>query len=131
MPTCTWGMSSENMECRVDTHGALKKKLSRFGGWNPEKFNFEYLVCYRKDGKKGIFLVFRKFFFIKRHVHMPTCTWGMWSENMECRVDTHGAMKKNLSQFGGQKPYFEVKWIPPLVRDNQAIICAERAERVV
>ncbi len=29
--------------------------------------------------------------FIKRHVHVPTCTWGTWSENMECRGDTHGA----------------------------------------
>ena len=27
---------------------------------------------------------------------MPTCTWGMWSENMECRV----AMKKNWTGHG-------------------------------
>ena len=30
-------------EYRGDTHGAMKKKLSRFGGRNPEKFNFENL----------------------------------------------------------------------------------------
>ena len=34
----------------------MKKKLSRFGGRNPEKFNFENLVFYRKDGKKAFFL---------------------------------------------------------------------------
>ena len=59
--------------------------------------------------EKSIFLFFWVTFFHKKararaHVHVPTCTWGMWSENMECRVDTHGAMKKNLSQFGGRKP---------------------------
>ena len=108
MPMCTWGMWSENMECRVDTHGAMKKNLSRFGGRNPEKFNFENLVFHRKDGKKGMMEKFHKngwaHAFIKRHVHVPMCTWCTWSENMECRGDTHGAMKKNLSRFGGRKP---------------------------
>ena len=31
---------------RGDTHGARKKKLSRFGHRNPEKFNFENLWKY-------------------------------------------------------------------------------------
>ena len=47
---------------------SLGKKLSRFDGRNPGKFNFENWVFYRKDGKKGIFLFFLGNFFHKRHV---------------------------------------------------------------
>ena len=104
VPTCTWGMWSENIIFRVDTHGAMKKNLSRFGDRNPEKFNFEYLVFHKKRWGKRHFLVFWEFFLIKRHVNVPRCTWGMWSENIIFRVDTHGAMKKNLSRFGGRNP---------------------------
>ena len=49
MPTCTWGTWFENMECRGDTHGAMKENLSRFGGRNPEKFNFENLSKFSTD----------------------------------------------------------------------------------
>ncbi len=34
--------------------------------------------------KRYFFYFLGEIFFIKRHVHVPTCTWGMWSENMEC-----------------------------------------------
>ncbi len=58
----------------------MKKKLSRFGGQNSEKFNFENLVFYRKDGKKGIFLVFLGNIFHKKarepaHVHVGHVVW--------------------------------------------------------
>ena len=49
-------------------------------------------------GEKVVFFsFFGEHFFIKRHMHMPTCKWGMWSENMECRVDTHGVTQKIAS----------------------------------
>ncbi len=63
----------------------------------PEHHLYKIWLKLRLHGEKCICLVFGgEHFFIKRHVHVPTCTWGMWSENMECRVDTHGAMKKKF-----------------------------------
>ena len=57
--------------------------------------------------KSSFFQFFGKFF----HKNARACAdvhMSMWSENMECTIDTHGAMKKNLSRFGGRKPQFEV-----------------------
>ena len=64
---------------RGDTHGARKKNLSRFGHQNPEKFNFENLVFYRKNGKKGSFFkVFLKFFHKTARAH-GACGLKIWN----------------------------------------------------
>ena len=54
--------------------------------------------------------------FIKRYMHVPTYMWGMWSENMECRVETHGAD----SVVGNHS--LKLNGYSPLERENQAII---------
>ena len=57
----------------------VNKKLDRSRSvghaFMPEHHLYKIWVKLRLHGKKGIFLVFfGNIFFIKRHVHVPTCT---------------------------------------------------------
>ena len=54
-PLVYWKLAKLCLGNIEETHTEPGKKLSRFGGRNPEKFNFENLVFHRKNGKKRHF----------------------------------------------------------------------------
>ena len=47
------------------------------------------------------------------------CTWGMWSENLECRIDTHGAIKKNSADSVVGNHSLKLSGYSHLLRENQ------------